>query len=155
MTNVYIMQREDGLIKIGRSRTPSNRRVTVQAEVKQKVELLKFFPVGDLPSHCVERKAHDLLLENRVIGEWFETSFQQAASAIKNSISFVKKNGTNFNTRAFRDGKPSVPVKYFNVPLPKELYNAYKNLSKEHRRTVSNQILVALEFAIENPEYLE
>lgn len=155
MTNVYIMQREDGLIKIGRSRTPSYRRRAVQAQVKQKVELLKFFPVGDLPSHCVERKAHDLLLENRIIGEWFETSFQQAVDAIKTAISFVKKNGTNFKTRVFRDGKPSEPIKYFSLPFPKELYHAYQQLSKEHRRTVSNQILVALEFAIENPEYLE
>lgn len=154
MTNVYLMERADGLIKIGRSRTPRSRRIAVQYEVKQKVELLKIFPVGKLHPHAVERKAHDLLVEKRIIGEWFETSFDEASLAIKEAIGFVKENGTTFKTRVFHGVITPKEFSYISIPLPESLYNSYKQLSADYRRTVSNQILVALEFAIENPEYL-
>ncbi len=64
---IYVMRREDGLVKIGCSRNPDHRLVEVERLIGMKLTLVGTVPGG----YEMERRAHELLSAYRVVGEWF------------------------------------------------------------------------------------
>jgi len=73
----YLMKDEStGLIKIGRSVSPSIRERTLQAE-KPTISLLK------VCDSLVERELHEQYENNRVRGEWFNLSDEEIAKIVE------------------------------------------------------------------------
>ena len=66
-TFIYLMRHSNGLIKIGRSKSPRTREKTLQAE-DPKLELI-FHSEADVG---VEKRLHAIFHSLRVRGEWFE-----------------------------------------------------------------------------------
>jgi hypothetical protein len=82
---IYIMQRQDGAVKVGISGDPKSRRQTVQAEVGQSVQLCaSSFPRDD--ARRIEALSHKMLLESHAYGEWFWVTVREAQSAIEKAV---------------------------------------------------------------------
>jgi hypothetical protein len=74
----YVMTNSEGLVKIGMSRNPSERRFSVQCECGSPIKL-EFQTEG----WNIEKIVHKELAEFHVIGEWFNCSKELAIERIK------------------------------------------------------------------------
>ncbi|GAC1508460.1 MAG: hypothetical protein NVS1B6_15850 [Steroidobacteraceae bacterium] len=83
---VYIATQPNGLYKIGYSRNPEQRRLTLSAVEKAPVWMFRSFarPAGD--AYEIEQRAHAILSEYCVHGEWYAVSFKRAVWAIERAI---------------------------------------------------------------------
>lgn len=83
MTDLYVMQNCCGLIKIGRSYDPENRRRLLQISDKCTIKIVKIL------NECghLEENAHIHLQKFRITGEWFEGT-EISKKAISKYFSF-------------------------------------------------------------------
>jgi predicted GIY-YIG superfamily endonuclease len=72
-THVYIIMREDGVVKVGISRRPRKRRKDLQSLMPEHrlrlVYSLKLPEAG--AAFKIEQEAHERLTRCRLFGEWF------------------------------------------------------------------------------------
>jgi hypothetical protein len=78
---VYLVENDNGHIKIGRSQTPPTRIKTIESNGNVKVTNTFFYgPVGD--AAWVEGYMHKLFSVHRMVGEWFDIPFETAKNAL-------------------------------------------------------------------------
>jgi len=73
---------ENGNVKIGASKDPSNRIATVLRQSGLSVNSDKFTSCGMFNYFDVERAAHDEFSDERLNGEWFDINFQDAVDFV-------------------------------------------------------------------------
>lgn len=86
--NVYIIAEQDGPRKIGISDDPVNRILSLQAGRSPLSVVASYLRDGG-DAGIVERIAHRLLKEKRVVGEWFDVIDDQAIAAVREAIALV------------------------------------------------------------------
>jgi hypothetical protein len=83
---VYVMQGRD-CVKVGFSKNPQARRVSLQSRNTGVLSVAAEFPVDD--ARAVESAAHKMLSERRLEGEWFDASVDEAVAVIRQAIEIV------------------------------------------------------------------
>lgn len=78
---VYVMQAENGLVKVGMSQDPAKRQKTLEGRLGWRIDLVETFPVQD--PRLVEKLAHFELGAYWVEGEWFGAPVEVAVEAVK------------------------------------------------------------------------
>jgi hypothetical protein len=78
---VYIMSRRDGLLKIGFSTNPEQRKRELSALLRQPLRL-RHCALRPGDAYAAEQYAHWILLRHHRGGEWFETNMDAATGAI-------------------------------------------------------------------------
>ena len=99
--HVYILQRPDGLIKIGFSTDPTKRLRSLETQGGfDAASAWVSVPVEN--AKAVEAKAHEKLAEHRVIGEWFKADFDDAIQTVIDALSgkFADEIGASWNDNA-------------------------------------------------------
>lgn len=90
MKNVYVVEKESGLVKIGVSGNVKNRIATLSMQGGFKVKNL--YVTEECSNHYnLERIIHANLRDKRRIGEWFEMSFEEAVSTVDKYFSIYGK----------------------------------------------------------------
>lgn len=85
-TTIYVVGSPKGLKKIGLAYNPAARLKAIQTGHGAALSILHARPVrGDLAAD-IERRAHWLLQEGRVHGEWFRVSVAAARQAVDRAI---------------------------------------------------------------------
>ncbi len=87
--DVYIIESEEGLIKIGLSRNPQKRLKSLQRQTRYKLKILLVIPNGGREK---EKEIQERYKKYNVFGEWFEKSPE-----IMNFIQDIKDNTLNQN----------------------------------------------------------
>ena len=84
---LYVIEREQGPVKVGISSKPWKRVSSIQIGCPFKVELLFLIQAQDR-DHAVrhERSFHDVFEEQRLTGEWFKMEAEDAAEGLEDSI---------------------------------------------------------------------
>lgn len=81
MTFVYVIQAENGPVRIGVSDNPHRQLSTLRNGSSTHFELVYIGVVsGDL--RAVERRTHQILSDNLIAGDWFRTTQDDAVTAI-------------------------------------------------------------------------
>jgi hypothetical protein len=93
--SVYVITNNNGMSKIGISRTPEKRLATLQTASPYKLRMT--YLAAHSHAERVEQEAHKLLKGNRSYGEWFLCAPGIAEDAV--------------NRAAARIGMPVVPLK--------------------------------------------
>jgi transcriptional regulator with XRE-family HTH domain len=99
--HVYIVQRPDGLIKIGFSTDPTKRLRSLETQGGfDAASAWVSVPVEN--AKAVEAKAHEKLAEHRVIGEWFKADFDDAIQTVVDVLSgkFTDEISASWNDNA-------------------------------------------------------
>jgi hypothetical protein len=78
---IYVIAGAAGLVKIGRSKDPAKRLVDLQGASGIRL-MLAYVSDGTKRAADMERAAHRRLHAERRIGEWFETTVEEAIAAI-------------------------------------------------------------------------
>ena len=82
--HVYAIQRPDGQVKIGMSASPQARIRAIETQGGfEAVNTFVSDPLDD--AGAVESAAHEILADQRTIGEWFAVLFDEAVAAILES----------------------------------------------------------------------
>ena len=90
MKNVYVVEKENGLVKIGVSENVKSRIATLSMQGGFKVKNL--YATEKCSNHYnLERIIHANLRDKRRIGEWFEMSFEEAVSTVDKYFSIYGK----------------------------------------------------------------
>jgi hypothetical protein len=78
---VYVIERPDGLVKIGKSGNPTSRINHLENQGGFRSTRAWFSIPGALPftSEC---RAHQVLREYRTVGEWFDMDFDKAVDTV-------------------------------------------------------------------------
>ena len=82
---VYVFQNREGIVKIGRTKSPNARKKTL--ENMSGGQAIKFYlsrEVGN--SEKVEAAVHKSLQGNKVHGEWFRCEFAEAQNAVEKEV---------------------------------------------------------------------
>jgi hypothetical protein len=79
---VYLMENGSGAVKIGHSKDPIKRIVTIRSGSSTRVELVKTWEMTRGAALNVEEEAHRLLSYARLSGEWFKVSPAYAESIL-------------------------------------------------------------------------
>ncbi len=87
---IYVMENDDGLVKLGRSLDPDKRRRTLESGTGRNVHLCHTTPLRDDSSY-VEAAAHRILADKRKAGEWFDVTVDDAVQAIEAAIRDVER----------------------------------------------------------------
>lgn len=88
---IYVIERPDGLVKIGRSVSPSPRihKLAMQGGF----ELSRaWMSLPGLFSGDAELYAHQELAHRRVVGEWFDIDFDEAVECVEKHSAPIKAN---------------------------------------------------------------
>lgn len=80
MRYVYVVEAENGLVKIGFASSPKERLRALQTGSPLKLRLRRFLKIPDAP--VAERGLHERFRKHRVHGEWFSISAREAAAAV-------------------------------------------------------------------------
>jgi transcriptional regulator with XRE-family HTH domain len=84
--HVYILQHPEGLIKIGFTSNPTKRLRMIETQGGFDAASV-WVSVPTENARASERKAHQILSDHRVIGEWFEVEFDTALDAVLDALS--------------------------------------------------------------------
>lgn len=80
---VYIIERQDKYVKIGRSAQPKTRIRNLQTQGG--LDLANSFTSEECSNYKeIEREMHKTLRKHRTIGEWFDIDFNKAVAILKN-----------------------------------------------------------------------
>ena len=88
--HVYVVDDEAGGCKIGVSAAPYLRLADLQRERKAKLRLIAVCQCPTGRAWTVERRAHRLLADRRLAGEWFDVSAEQAIEAVSRALAMVE-----------------------------------------------------------------
>ena len=78
---VYVIERPDGLVKIGKSGNPTKRIHALENQGGFRSERAWMSLPGAMDTKT-ELRAHHALSHNRTVGEWFSIDFDHAVSAV-------------------------------------------------------------------------
>lgn len=78
---IYVVKREDGLVKIGVSRDPENRIRTLEMQGGF-TSVAQYSSLPYLNAFQIESAIHDQLKEFRAKGEWFAISYEVAIECV-------------------------------------------------------------------------
>lgn len=84
MSQVYIIEASNGLLKIGVSNHPHGRLATLRTALPYDLRVARTWPHHN--AYQIERAAHEALLDFRVKREWFNATVEQAIAAIEHAI---------------------------------------------------------------------
>ena len=108
MKCVYIMQRQDGAIKIGISSDPASRRLSLVSTVRQPVShCASTYPMDE--AKAIEGLAHRILVDHHDYGEWFWVSIEEAKAAVERAVGIYEGkipdtvSGIPFNKRSRKE----------------------------------------------------
>ena len=87
---VYVIGDEAGRHKIGVSATPERRRAHLQTERKTKLTLVATYQSPTGRGWAIESKAHALLSDCRLSGEWFAVTADQAMETVQRALEMVE-----------------------------------------------------------------
>lgn len=87
---VYVAQREDGLVKIGISKTPQNRVALLAARERMVIELRHTIDRPDGDALLVESIAHEQLTDREREREWFDVPVVAAVEAVQEAVRRVE-----------------------------------------------------------------
>jgi hypothetical protein len=87
---IYVMLRDDGIVKIGVSRNPFKRMRTLQGTTGHQVRL-RFFR-RHRQALEIERRAHFLLRQHWYVGEWFRTELNWALATVEHLLNELTEN---------------------------------------------------------------
>jgi len=88
---VYIMSYpKSDKVKIGHSLDPSTRASDIGGTLAPETPILEAYYWCSERREDVERKAHEIEMENRHNGEWFKVSVKQAMNAIEKAAKLVR-----------------------------------------------------------------
>lgn len=85
MQSVYIVEKEDGAVKIGISQDVQKRIRALSKQGGFKV-VNQFYTEPCSNAHEIEREMHLKYKRFRIDGEWFKISFDTGVSALKNTF---------------------------------------------------------------------
>lgn len=88
---VYVIGADDGPQKIGIANDPESRRSLFQTGNHALLKVAAAAPVSRKEAGIVERYAHWLLRDQRVRGEWFNVSPDEARQAIDDAVRAVRE----------------------------------------------------------------
>lgn len=98
---VYLIKSlEDGYYKIGFSKNPSNRILTLQTGNSSELKLIEVYKSEF--AHKIEKSLQNRYAHLKKEGEWFnlsvenEVSFKKECQQIEENIKFLKKSGNVF-----------------------------------------------------------
>lgn len=118
---VYVLQSEEGPVKVGCSKNVRFRAHTVETISGRKIVCVWHTKVCS-NYNFVEKQAHKYLDEHRTIGEWFNCDFNIAKAAVSNA--FEKFAEFDFQTKEEAERRAEEAVKYFAKKfLPELSYN--------------------------------
>jgi hypothetical protein len=80
---VYVITSPMGMQKVGMSRIVRNRLRALRKEYGNDLAVHSTVPVLESLMRTVERRAHDILAENKLGGEWFSVTPDAALEAVK------------------------------------------------------------------------
>lgn len=135
---IYVMQAEDGTLKLGHSKDPAKRAKQVgrPVEVVHTTDLIE-------QVERIERVAHRVLaLHGRHIrGEWFEAKLSDAVAAIETAIRQAEGLELPLVGRLSRpDMHDKPPREALSIWLPVELKAALQKLADRENRSLTNYI---------------
>lgn len=84
--NVYVIASDGGMCKIGVAGDPKSRLNSLSTGHPYGLEVAETFVVEDGRARDIERKAHDILADKRLKGEWFSVSPLEAIAAVRTAI---------------------------------------------------------------------
>jgi len=113
-TTIYVIGAAKGLKKIGLAYNPATRLKAIQTGHGAALSILHARPVHSDLASDVERRAHWLLQEGRVHGEWFRVSVAAARQAVDRAIA-EDGQGEKANPAV---GRPALNVEETKVRLP-------------------------------------
>lgn len=94
MQSIYIVEKENGTVKIGISQDAEKRVHVLSKQGGFKISNL-FYTKPCSNAHEIEREMHTRYKESRIDGEWFDLSFEKAVKSLKTlfnkNASFVPK----------------------------------------------------------------
>ena len=82
---VYILQKENKLIKIGVSINPQKRINAIRTHSAENFENV-FISKKTKEYKCLERKMHQVFKKERVMGEWFNVDFNLAKDFLESAL---------------------------------------------------------------------
>jgi len=130
---VYVIRQRADLSKVGISISPRRRLSDLTRERKTKLHLDFVGETKDGDARKIERRAHQILSERRVDGEWFATDVSAAVEAViaaANDLGFtIAENMAYADVRAM-----------LGIRLAPDLKAALERAAKADRRTVSNLV---------------
>lgn len=112
-TTIYVIGSPKGLKKIGLAGNPASRLKAIQTGHGAPLSILHARPVPGANAADVERRAHWLLREGLVHGEWFKVSVAAAREAVERA---VVENGEGEKAKP-AVGRPSLNVEETKVRL--------------------------------------
>lgn len=80
-SHLYVIQREDGLVKIGVAKDPKSRARQLRKRYEMQMDLVKTFPIWK--AYDVEAEAHYRLIDRQAFGEWFKVPASVAVETIE------------------------------------------------------------------------
>lgn len=96
--NIYVLEREDGLCKIGRSISPKKRLKQIETQGGLEVKN-QYISHRIINYKKIEHMIHDMIKEQKYKGEWFNICFDDAVDTVNHLVdSYGKKvkNDDNF-----------------------------------------------------------
>lgn len=87
---VYVMRCDD-LVKVGFSKDVERRRYALSPKGKRSALTLEHCSMPLMKPRCVEKAAHQALMPDRVEGEWFRSSVDQAIDAVEKAALVVEE----------------------------------------------------------------
>jgi len=92
---VYVIERPDGIVKIGKSNNPSKRIRALENQGGFRSNRA-WISIPRALANTTELRAHSALQHNRKVGEWFAVDFDQAvATVLENGQSASNKPSPN------------------------------------------------------------
>jgi hypothetical protein len=88
-SNVYVIGSEGGPYKIGIAGDLRVRLSGIQTGSHTKVSVMFSIQVPAVDAPRIERRAHQVLEEFRLLGEWFETSLEHATLTIMEASAYI------------------------------------------------------------------
>lgn len=108
---VYVIAAGEEAVKVGRARDPKQRLRELQTSHYQRLSIVHVRGFSEVEAAALERRAHQVLAEYRMTGEWFKVKPQTALEAIEAAIETISREGIqprNIPGNCERvDGKPS------------------------------------------------
>jgi Meiotically up-regulated gene 113 len=114
---VYLMKRRDGAVKVGISCSPKSRRGQLESELGINISIDSIWAVDGI-ARDVERRAHRILRQDQIQGEWFGVEIPDAVSAVMQAASELGLAITKVESFSSDDTEP------MTIRLPRDVIRA-------------------------------
>lgn len=126
---IYVMKAPDQ-VKVGISNSPKTRRLALSIDTKLDLVIAYSAFPGDKNARSLEKRAHELLADWSLGGEWFRASAEDAIAAV---IQAAKELGLTLSDH--RDGR--VPILFRAEP---DIKDALDEAAINDNRSLANLV---------------